>query len=333
MQRNGLLIVLAICVALIGLSIALLRNLPSRAFHSSVPKVDKLKANDVVDRDIFLSLFGRHDDGVKAGRQASAFGIQKHDEVGGAPVTGGENIDWPNWNEPVKSYFDRLSVLASAGNVEASCHLALALTACSRVLENEPGAVAMNSVDNVDRYVNFKAAMTADIYRPGREQSCVGLTVDELNTRFDHLIKAADSGVSAAQLVYLEGLAFGNPSNLARHVDEVERYQALAPKYFESLMKNGYVPAAKAWGMLAARNKLSFMAQYLNVDAAWAVTFGQLDSLVSTGHLMDAPPAVDEQAVSLGTSRAQKIFQMYFSSAAIKADSDDDLLAVEECAQ
>jgi hypothetical protein len=239
----------------------------------------------------------------------------------------------PQWDIPVSAYFDQVRSLAEAGNAQAACHLALALTACFRLADAEPTSVALSERrENDENFVEYTSVSTNDQYRPGRERSCVGLHSEQLDQRLTFLTQAADAGVPAAQVVYLEGLAFGLPSNLARHVDELERYHRVAPRYFRNLMESGYVPAVLSWSNLGSSRRLSFLGQVMNLDASWAATFVQLGNLVSDAPVAHSVRNVPPEALEKGTRRAEQIYDLYFAGRQTgKAHEVLDPLAVEEC--
>jgi hypothetical protein len=241
----------------------------------------------------------------------------------------------PRWDAPLLEVLPALRQRADAGDSTAACHLALALSACARVIARRPSPARLRTLDPADRdAVDDIARADLDDLRHGREQTCVGLGDAELDLRFDYLHAAAEAGSAAAMLAYVEGIAFETPEAQVRHADRIRLYRIDAPRYVERLLRRGDRRAAYLLARSADGFQVSMLSQVLLADARSAATLHQLGQLILGEPFTHGGPTFTPDEERDGAARARAIHARHFEQRDDRPgefEQAGDLLRVEYC--
>jgi hypothetical protein len=242
----------------------------------------------------------------------------------------------PAWDARLVEVLPALRARADAGDVVASCHLGLALSACALHFAAEPSPALLRQIDPSDDEALTKLAWrSSDLRRPGRERACVGLSKAELDLRVPYLERAADAGHAAAMLAYADGAHLQMMEDWVRHPEQLERYGERAPRFIARLIRRGDRSTAflLAFGNSGLRS--SPLAQALKLDESTAAMFWHLNRLVMArpeDGFRVHPEAIDAPA----RAKAQALHLRYFDQRPMPTEELRrrlDLWRVENCVE
>lgn len=242
----------------------------------------------------------------------------------------------PSWDAKLVDVLPELRARADAGDVQAACHLGLALSACASFLVSKPSPAELRNLPpEDDATIKRYAFASMDFRRPGREATCEQLSDDALASRFKYLQQAADGGNEAAMLAYIEGSAFPSFSSVFGHAEELEQYRLRTPRYVGELLRRGSRNTAMRLRFGSDGYRVSFLGQVLATDSQTAATFHELGRLVLGDSHGSEGLGHSEAEAAMGRSRAQAIFARYFEFRAPQKGEFNsktrDLLRVESC--
>jgi hypothetical protein len=259
--------------------------------------------------------------------------------AGDAPVVVGapapsDVLPLPPWNASLHEVLPALRARADAGDVAAQCHLGLALTACALVQAMAPSPAELRRLDpEAKDRVGELAQRGVDVWRAGRESTCAGLSRSELDLRFDYLQRAADAGVAAAMLAFVDGLALHTQPAVLEHEDWFLRHRQRTPTYVSALLRRGDRRIAHLLYVNADGQRGSLFAQAMNLDPVATATFWHLGR-----ELQSAPeqPAklVSGDADQRGRANALLLQARYFGAVLESGTTfaaQPDPLRVEDC--
>lgn len=149
---------------------------------------------------------------------------------------------------PLNETFEQLKELAQSGNRNASCRLVEELTECFNAESQAAGLRIMErsltSQENPPDHL-FKAVSSTQERLKQFEKRCGGLETEQLQQSYDMQRLAAEQGIPALQIRYL------NQPMLIRQrfLNDIEGwmdYKEKAPRIAEQLLRQGY-PQAAIW--------------------------------------------------------------------------------------
>lgn len=242
----------------------------------------------------------------------------------------------PPWDAKLVDVLPELRARADAGDVQAACHLGLALSACAIVATWQPSPAELRTLDPNDQdALNSAAFRSSDMHRAGREATCVGLGPADLSLRFDYLQRAADAGNAAAMIAYAEGVPVMSLESMVRQADWLEDYRLRAPRYVANLLRRGNRDIARLLYLNADGMRTSLMAQVLALDELSSATFWHLGRII-LGQPETALESLSADADSAARSRARAIYSQYYDPRPYSpTDFVDrhDLMRIEHCGE
>lgn len=242
----------------------------------------------------------------------------------------------PAWDAKLVDVLPELRARADAGDVQAACHLSLALSACANVAAWQPSPAELRTLDpNDQNALNSAAFRSNDMHRAGREATCVGLDPEQLSLRFDYLQRAADAGNAAAMIAYAEGVPVFSLESMVRHADWLEDYRLRAPRYVADLLRRGDRHVAFLLYLNADGMRTSLMAQALALDELSSATFWHLGRIILS-QPDNALESLSAEADSTARHRARAIYGQYFDSRPHVSGEfveRQDLMRVENCTE
>lgn len=244
----------------------------------------------------------------------------------------------PPWDAKLVDVLPALRARADAGDAIAACHLGLALSACSYHTDLGPSAAEIRNLNPDDEdAIRMFGYRTMELVRPGREATCAGLGRTDFRERFRYLLQAADQGVDAAAVAFVDGLAFSSVEDAVRHPELLEQYRDRAPLLVQQLLARGNARMVILMAFAADGMRSSLLPQLLDLDERSRATFLLLGALVRNKPALVSqldwfPPDIAEA----GRQQAMLIHARYFSG--VRFDEADaqrwrDLFRVEACAE